>query len=282
MIHLRAFGATAGLARAALLLAFGLTACQGAKADRVLRVCADPNNLPYSNRAEQGFENKIAQLVASDRHEKLEYTWWAQRRGYVRNTLKAGTCDVLIGVPSGFGMADTTRPYYRSSYVFVSRRDRNLHLQSLDDPRLHALKIGVQLIGDDFNNSPPAHALSNRGVVKNVVGYSVYGDYARSNPLQEIVSAVDRGDVDAAVVWGPPAGYFARSAEHALVIAPVMPQMDRPALPFAFDMAMGVRRGDTQLRRELDEVIARRQTDIDRILAEYGVPRVDREANHER
>ena len=118
MLRLRAFGASAGFALA-------LVDCPGGSAPpkRVFRVCADPNNLPYSNRAEEGFENKIAQLVATDRHAKLEYTWWAQRRGYVRNTLKAGTCDVLIGVPSGFGMADTTRRYYRSSYVFVKRPD---------------------------------------------------------------------------------------------------------------------------------------------------------------
>jgi mxaJ protein len=261
--------ATAGVAAA-------LMACNSAAArpQQVFRVCADPNNMPYSNRAQEGFENKIADLLASDHHARVEYTWWAQRRGFVRNTLKAGSCDVFIGVPAGFDMAETTTPYYRSSYVFVTRQDRALKLRSLDDPRLRHLRVGVQMIGDDFNNSPPAHALTNRGIVTNVVGYVVYGNYAAPNPLDQIVSAVDRGDIDAALVWGPPAGYFARQSAHALDVVPVAPQTDGPALPFAFDMSMGVRRGNTALRDELNDFIARRQGDLDRILDQYGVPRV--------
>jgi mxaJ protein len=259
------------LALAALAAAGG---CERAKAVPVMRVCADPNNLPFSNRAQEGFENRIAELVAADRGARLEYTWWAQRRGFVRNTLGAGACDVVMGLPSGFELARTTRPYYRSSYVFVSKQDRRLRLASLDDPRLRRLKIGVQIIGDDFTNSPPAHALSNRGIVGNVVGFSVYGDYARPSPLSTIVGAVERGEVDAAIVWGPAAGYFARGAPHGLELQPVSPRAD-PSLPFVFDIAMGVRRGDAALYAELNDVIARRQADIDRILAEYGVPRVE-------
>lgn len=279
-LRLRRLAAAAGHVAASAGLAVALTGCSGASAQprQTLRVCADPNNMPYSNQAQQGFENKIADLLAADRHARLEYTWWAERRGFVRNTLKAGTCDLFIGVPAGFDMADTTRPYYRSSYVFVTRHDRALHLRSLDDPRLRRLRVGVQMIGDDFNNSPPAHALTNRGIVTNVVGYVVYGNYAAPNPLDRIVSAVDRGDIDAALVWGPPAGYFARRSAHALDIVPVTPQTDGPALPFAFDMSMGVRRGNTALRDELNDFIARRQADIDRILEAYGVPRVQKAA----
>lgn len=280
MVRLRRVAAAAGHVGASAGLAVVLTGCSAASArsQQTLRVCADPNNMPYSNQAQQGFENKIADLLAADRHARLEYTWWAERRGFVRNTLKAGTCDLFIGVPAGFDMADTTRPYYRSSYVFVTRHDRALHLRSLDDPRLRRLRVGVQMIGDDFNNSPPAHALTNRGIVTNVVGYVVYGNYAAPNPLDKIVSAVDRGDIDAAVVWGPPAGYFARRSAHALDIVPVTPQADGPALPFAFDMSMGVRRGNTALRDELNDFIARRQADINRILETYGVPRVQKAA----
>jgi quinoprotein dehydrogenase-associated probable ABC transporter substrate-binding protein len=251
-------------------------ACPGkSSAPRVLRVCADPNNLPFSNRAGAGFENRIAELLAADRHARLEYTWWAERRGFVRNTLKTGACDVLVGVPRGFELARTTRPYYRSSYVFLSRRDRGLALESLDDPRLRRLRIGVQMIGDDFNNSPPAHALSNRGIVRNVVGYPVYGDYSRPGPLSDIVGAVDRGDVDAAVVWGPAAGYFARASKAGLALRAVSPQRDSPSLPFVFDISMGVRPQDVALSDELDDFIVRHRADIDRILAEYGVPRVE-------
>jgi mxaJ protein len=246
--------------------------CQRAP-HRVIRVCADPNNLPFSNQAGEGFENRLAELLAADRHASLDYTWWAERRGFVRHTLQANACDVVMGVPSGYEQALTTKPYYRSSYVFVSRRDRHLGLGSLDDPRLPSLRIGVQMIGDDFNNSPPAHALSNRGMVRNIVGFSVYGDYARPSPLSTIVDAVDRGDIDAAVVWGPAAGYFAR--HKPLDLAPVTPRADSATLPFTFEIAMGVRRTDASLRDELNDFLARRHGDIARILDEYGVPRVE-------
>lgn len=240
----------------------------------VLRVCADPNNLPFSNRAGEGFENAIVALVAKDLGRRVEYTWWAERRGFVRNTLKAGLCDLIPGVPSGFEMGLATRPYYRSTYVFVSRRDRRLALRSLDDPRLARLKIGVQMIGNDAANSPPAHALARRGHVANVVGYTVYGDYSRPNPPARIVDAVAKGEVDAAVVWGPLAGYFARRSRVALALAPVEPQIDLPYLPFVFDIAMGVRRGDDALRDQVDAVLEREAPAIDRILDRYGVPRV--------
>jgi mxaJ protein len=249
--------------------------CPSRPAKPSLRVCADPNNLPFSNRAGGGFENRIAELLAADRHATLEYTWWAQRRGFVRNTLAAGTCDVLVGVPSAFDPVATTRPYYRSSYVFVSKRDRTLDLHSFDDPRLPGLRIGVQMIGDDFANTPPAHALARRGMTRNVVGYPVYGDYAQPSPLSTIVSAVDHGDVDAAIVWGPAAGYFARDSHGRLVLSAVSPERDSPSLPFVFDISMGVRRGDAALQAELDDFLVRRRADITAILDSYGVPRVE-------
>ena len=243
----------------------------------VLRVCADPNNLPFSNQRGEGFENKIAELLAHDMGERVEYTWWAQRRGFFRNTLRAGTCDLVIGVPAGFEMASTTRPYYRSTYVFVSRKDRHLNLASFDDPALKQLKIGVQMIGDDFSNAPPAHALSRRNIVTNVKGYTVYGDYNQPNPPARIVDAVANGDVDVAIVWGPLAGYFAKQSRVPLAVVPVSPQVDQPFLPFVFDIAMGVRRGDQDLKDQVEQVLERRRSDIDRILADYRVPRVDQE-----
>jgi mxaJ protein len=240
-----------------------------------LRVCADPNNLPFSNDRREGFENRLAAMLAADLGTRVDYRWWAQRRGFVRNTLGAGQCDVLMGVPTGFELAATTRPYYRSTYVFVSRRDRGLGVRSLDDERLRHLRIGVQMIGDDFSNSPPAHALSARGMVHNVIGYSVLGDYSQPNPPARVVEAVTRGDVDVAVVWGPLAGYFAQQQPAALELSPVMPDRDTSFRPFAFDISMAVRRGDAERRRLLDDFIVRRRADIDRVLANYGVPRAD-------
>lgn len=259
---------------ALLLVAAACKAHDPAALTGTLRVCADPNNLPYSNRREEGFENKIASLIAHDMNARVAYTWWPQRRGFVRMTLKKHDCDVIMGVPSNDEQAQPTEPYYRSSYVFVTRRDRHLHITSLDDPRLHHLKIGVQIIGNDHVNSPPAHALTSRGIVTNLRGYSILGDYRNPDPPRAIVDAVSRGDVDVAVVWGPQAGFFARQQKVALDIQPVWPQIDLPFLPFVFDISMGVRRGDLALRDMLDREIDKHRRDIDRILDAYGVPRV--------
>jgi len=244
-----------------------------------LRVCADPNNLPFSNSARQGFENQIAALIGRELHKRVEYTWWAQRRGFVRNTLNSGVCDLVVGTASGMEMLATTRPYYKSTYVFVARHDRQLGIRSFDDPKLRHLKIGVQLIGDDFANTPPAHALANRGMTNNLVGFTVYGDYRVPNPPARIVEAVAKGDVDIAVVWGPLAGYFARRSSVPLDVVPVTPRVDLPYLPFVFDIAMGVRRGDSTFRAQLDEIIARRRPSIDSVLDAYSVPRVDAAIN---
>lgn len=243
----------------------------------VLRVCADPNNLPFSNQRGEGFENKIAELLARDLGERVEYTWWAQRRGFFRNTLKAGTCDVVMGVPSAFEMALTTRPYYRSTYVFLYRRDRGLKVNSFDDPVLKNVRVGVQLIGDDQSNAPPAHALSRRNIITNVKGYTVYGDYSKPNPAAQIVDAVADRDVDVAIVWGPLAGYFAKQSRVPLEVVPVSPQIDQPFLPFVFDISMGVRRDDPAFKDQLDQILEKRRSEIDQILRDYGVPRADQE-----
>jgi mxaJ protein len=243
-----------------------------------LRVCADPNNLPFSDQQEAGFENKLAALFAADMGQRVSYTWWAQRRGYIRNTLKTGKCDVIMGVPTGLEMVETTRPYYRSTYVFVSRSDRRLDLASILDPRLRSLKIGIQLIGDDGFNTPPAHALAEQGIVDNVVGYTVYGDYRQHDPPARIIEAVERGDIDIAAVWGPFAGYVARQSPVKLAIAPVTDTERFAPLAFQFDIAIGVRKGDDQRREALDALIARNSTQIAQILDQYGVPVVGAEA----
>ena len=257
------------------LAALGPDARGAAPPRRVLRVCADPNNLPFSNANREGLENRIAELVARDLGAEVRYTWWAQHRGFFRNTLNAGLCDLVPGMPSSLERAWATRPYYRSSYVFVTRRDRGLRIRSFDDTVLQRLRIGVQLVGDDYANPPPAHALARRGLAANVSGYRVLDDYRRPNPPAHIVDAVARGEVDVAVVWGPLAGYFARRSRVALDLVPVRPQVDVPFLPFVFDISMGVRRGDTAFRAEIDSALVRRRAEIARILDEFGVPRLD-------
>jgi mxaJ protein len=241
---------------------------------RTLKVCADPNNLPFSNAQEQGFENKIVRVVADELHADVQYVWHAQRRGNVRETLNAGECDVIPGVASSLDMLATTRPYYRSTYVAVVRDGPLDGLATFDDPRLPKLRIGVQLIGADGQNTPPAHALSARGMVANIRGYTVYGDYTSPTPQSSILDAVARGEVDVAFVWGPTAGYFAKHEPVKLNLAPV-PLADGPALPMVFDISMGVRRDDVALRRELDAALAKRSGEVRAILAAYGVPLLD-------
>jgi mxaJ protein len=239
---------------------------------RVLRVCADPNNLPFSDTAGRGFENRLAELVAADIGAEVRYTWWAQRRGFVRNTLRAGACDLITGLPAGFDPVATTAPYYRSTYVFVTRNDLVPAIESFDDPRLRHLAIGVHLIGDDYANPPPVSALARRGIVRNVKGYSIYGDYREPNPPARLVEAVARGDVDVAIVWGPLGGYFARSSPLPLRVTPVEEPDDGSGVPFTFAIAMGARREDTALLRSVDAVLQRRRTEVRRILDRYGVP----------
>jgi mxaJ protein len=262
--------AIASLAAAGVLLVGAMAHA----AERELRVCADPNNLPFSNDKEEGFENRIAELLADDLGAELSYTWWAQRRGFIRNTLRAGTCDLVIGVPADYELVETTDPYYRSVYVYVYRADRGLDLHSMRDPRLRDMRIGVHLIGDDGANPPPAHALGEQGIVDNVVGYMIYGDYREPNPPARIVEAVARGKLDVAAVWGPIGGYFAKQASTPLEAVPITDTAGFAPLRFEFSIAVGVRKGEHAFRDELNAILERRRDDIDRLLEAYGVPRV--------
>lgn len=248
---------------------------QGENAPASLRVCADPNNLPFSDAQEQGFENKLAHLVADDLQRPLAYFWWPQRRGFIGHTLKANECDVVMEVPSGIAGVETTQPYYRSAYVFVSRADRHLDITAITDPRLRHLRIGVQLLGREGFNTPPAHVLGEEGVVVNVIGFPVYGDYDQADPAARIVDAVAGGRVDIAAAWGPLGGYFAARAPVPMTVAPITDTERFAPLRFTFDIAMAVRKGDDALRQELDDIIARRQPDIVALLQAYNVPLAD-------
>lgn len=237
-----------------------------------LRVCSDPNNLPYSNQQQQGFENQLASLIAKDLNRQVTYFWFPQREKFFKQTLNSGACDVVMGVPVGFDEADVTEPYYRSTYVFVSRRDRNLHISSLDDPRLRDLRIGVHILGEEDDSLPPVHALTSRGIVKNLVGYSIFGNLNETDPPADLIEAVQKRDVDIAVAWGPLAGYFAKQSQVPLDITPIKPDQKNPTLPFVFSIGIGVRHGDTALKQQLDAELNRRHQEIDDILNSFGIP----------
>jgi mxaJ protein len=254
----------------ALLGVGGSAAATGA---RELRVCADPNNLPFSNGRLEGFENRIAALVADELGATVHYTWWAQRRGFIRNTLRAGKCDVVMGAPRDWDEVATTRPYYRSTYVFVYRSDAGLDIHSLDDPVLRRVRIGVHTIGDAYHNTPPGHALARRGIVHNVAGYSIYGDYSAENPPIRLIEAVAARAIDVAVVWGPFTGRAAERLGAPLTVVPISPELE-PPFPFAYDIAIGVAKNNNALKEELDTAVERRGPEIRRILDEDGVPQV--------
>jgi quinoprotein dehydrogenase-associated probable ABC transporter substrate-binding protein len=213
----------------------------------------------------------LAQLVAAKLGETVQYTWWSQRKSLVKNSLDAGRCDVLMGVPSSLDEASVTKPYYRSSYVFVSRRDRGLHIVSLNDERLSRLRIGINVIGDGY--IPPAAALASRGITTNIVAFPLVGPYGEADPARKIIDAVDRGDIDVAIVWGPVAGFFSQSANAPLAIDPVSPSSYN-GIPFTFDISMAVRKGDDARKEMLDNVIDTDSAAIQQILSQFGVPQV--------
>jgi quinoprotein dehydrogenase-associated probable ABC transporter substrate-binding protein len=239
------------------------------------RVCADPQNMPFSNDRLEGFENRIAELIAKDLGAPPRYIWWGQRQGFIRNTMNAtleeGRCDVVIGVPAQYDLVRTTKPYYRSTYVFVYPKHKGWAIASLDDPHLKKLKIGVHLLGDDYTNPPPVHELSKRGVVDNVVGFSTF--YSEANPPGAIIDAVAAGRVDLALVWGPLAGYYAKRQRVPLELVPI--PSGKGDLPFTFDISIGVKKGNDALYARVAQVLEKRRPDITRILTDYGVPLVN-------
>jgi len=241
-----------------------------------LAVCADPNSLPYASDKQPGFENRIAEMLAADQHATLRYTWFAPIRGFLRNTLLAGTCDVVIGMPAALPGVPVamTRPYYAASYVAVTRANDARHFSSFDDPWLKSATIGVLLLGDDEAITPPQVALSNRGITQHVTGFPMRTTRNVANPQGLIVDAVADGKIDVAFVWGPLAGYFAKQHGAALRLENIVADPENPNYQFVYPMAMGVRKTDTGLRDRLQAAIDRHQADIAAILRDYGIPTV--------
>ena len=271
------------LSGAALLLLpwTGLSQQAGPGADKVLRVCEDPNNLPFSNRAGEGFENKIAELFARDLGWKLEYTWFPQRMGFIRNTLRARDpdsdrfkCDLVLGVPVGFELAAATKPYYRSTYALAYMKGRGLDavqapddLLKLDPSKLKSLKLGV------IGQTPPADWLLKHGLFEQVVSYQTQSGDPERYPGEIVEKDLVSGAIDVAFVWGPIAGYFAKKAAGASVA--VVPFAPDPAIQFDYRIAMGVRFGEREWRDRIERLIEANRGRIQAILAEYGVPQLD-------
>ena len=261
---------------AALVFALLATAA-GAQPASPLRVCADADDLPHAHRNGTGFENRIAELVAADLAMPLRYVWSAGPRGSVTDSAEARTCDLVVGVPADSPRTLNTRPYYRSSYVLVDKGGGQ-PVQDVHDPRLRQWRIGVPMLGDDIASSAPGHALVQIGGGAGVVGFPLGGEQSAA---ARMVRAITRGELDAAFVWGPQAGYYVRQAQlqgqpplRMQMVAAPAPLATRP---FESEIAMGVRPGNVALRDRLDELLVRRRADIERILANYGVPLLELE-----
>jgi mxaJ protein len=236
----------------------------------VIRVCADPDNMPLSNQKGEGFEQKIAELIAKDWNAKIEYAWWPVRRGFFARALNGRYCDVAIQAPADFDMAAVTRPYFRSGYVFVTRKDSGLDIKSLADPRLKKLRIGVNILNSDAENTPPAMALSRYGVVGNLTGFPTF--YTDTVRPEDIVTAVAKKTIDVGIAWGPLAGYFAQRSPVPLTLQPLAERDSLTDFPFRFSIGIAVRRRDKALRDSLQTVLDRRKPEIQAILKEYGIP----------
>ena len=246
-----------------------LTTSPGQAQGWELRVCAEPNSLPYSNRREGGFENRLAEIVAQELGAKLSYIWLPQPHTRARDLyIQEGRCDLVMGIPDGHKGFLTSLAYYRTSYVFVYRRGAPYTIDSFDDPDLMALRIGIQISGSSM--SPVGYALAKRGLVQNQLSFPP--DFNQPNPLAGIVEAVAEREVDVGVVWGPVAGYFAGKHPAEFTLVPVNPQIETPFIPMVASISMGVRVGDEALRDELDVALARRWNDVQTVLEEFGVP----------
>jgi mxaJ protein len=230
-----------------------------------LRICSDPDNLPFSNRAQSGFDNRIATLLAHDLGRTPVFVWTRSRRGFMREQFNKNACDVLMGVPVGMKAVATTRPYYRSSYVFVTREKEHLQFTSFDDPRLNGRRIGLQIMEEDL--SPPSLPLIRSGHAGQLVGFESFGTQAG-----DIVRAVSDGRMGTAVVWGPLAGYYAARQHEHLALSFVSPAVDRAGIPFVFSIAVGVHKQDTALRDAVNASLTRLEPKIRTILATYKVP----------
>jgi len=242
-----------------------LLASQISLAQASLRVCADPDDLPFSNATKSGFDNQIALLLAKDLHRPVVFVWARARRGFLRERFDKQACDLLMGVPEGMKRLRTTIPYYQSSYVFVTRKSEGLHLKSFEDPAIGKQRIGLQILEEDF--SPPSLPLIRSGHAAQLVGFHSFGLGG-----EEIIRAVANRQVGFSVVWGPVAGYYAAKQHVPLTLSSVQPSVDSSGIPFSFAISIAVHSNEAALAGRLNEAIRHHNEEIKAILLRYHVP----------
>jgi quinoprotein dehydrogenase-associated probable ABC transporter substrate-binding protein len=235
---------------------------------KVLRVCADPRNLPFSNEAGEGFENKLAEMLAQKLGKSLAYTYYPGASGFIRNTLNAHKCDVVMGYPQGDDFVQPTNPYYRTAYALIPRKDAGLDgIESLEDPRLRGKKIGI------IAGTPPATNLAVNGLLPSIRSYPLVIDTRFDSSTDKMFKDLQAGEIDIAILWGPIGGYYAQRSKLGLNIVPLVHEKSGPRM--AYRIGMGVRHSDQNWKRELNRFISENQDAINRLLASYGVPLLD-------
>jgi len=236
-----------------------------------LKVCADPNNLPFSDDKKEGFENKIAELIGAELGRPVDYAWFPQVIGFVRNTLRAHLCDLVIGTVAGDEIMQTTNPYYFTTYVMFYRSDSGLAADGVQNPRLASLRLGV------VAGTPPADLLVHHDLMSRTKPYALTVDTRAESPTHEMVKDVVDGTIDAGFLWGPIAGYYRKHDALPLTLVPL--KSEPGAARMAYHIAMGVRGNEPEWRRRVNAAIAKRQAEITVILRDYGVPLLDEQGD---
>jgi len=235
---------------------------------KVLRVCADPRNLPFSNERGEGFENKIAELFAEKLQKKLDYVYYPQATGFVRMTLGAHRCDVIMGFPQGDELVQGSNPYYRTSYALITKQGSGLEeVDTLEDPRLKGKHIGI------VAGTPPATNMAANGLMPNARPYPLMIDTRVDSSAEAMMKDLASGDIDAGILWGPMAGFYARKENPPLHVMPLVKETSGPSL--VYRIGMGVRAADQNWKRQLNRLIQENQPAINRILLDFGVPLLD-------
>lgn len=233
-----------------------------------LRVCADPANMPFSDEAQEGFENKVAALIGEKLGLPVVYTWFPQVTGFVRNTLRANKCDLIVGFAQGHELVQNTNHYYRSAYVFLAPSASDLAtVESLDDPRLKGRRLGI------IAGTPPATVLALNGLAAQMRPYHLVVDRRFFAPAEQMIADIASGEIDAGILWGPIGGYYAMQSEVPMTVVPLVRETKGPRM--AYRITMGIRPNEPEWKHQLNELIAAYQDDINAILLDYGVPLLD-------
>ena len=235
---------------------------------KVFSVCADPHNMPFSTDKGEGFENKLAELFANKLGKGIAYAWYPQATGFVRNTLAAHRCDVIMGAPQGDDMVQVTNPYYRTAYALVFKQGQGLEgVDTLEDPRLKSKRIGI------VAGTPPGNNMATNGLMANAKPYPLVVDTRVDSSAEAMMRDLEAGNIDVGVLWGPMAGYYAQQARSPMTVVPLVKETTGPRL--AYRIAMGVRFADQDWKRLLNRMIADNQPAINKLLLSYGVPLLD-------